>query len=192
MDNGLCSITFSLVSVCPMLQHNGQTADPFNHYAIAIRKFSAKGTKNRTEDETRQMQRIEWEAGLYLSPEGKPVIPADTVVAALQRSSRTDKLGQKFAAGVFCFEDSEIEYDGPKSLDAMWESGKFKDARGVVVSRKRIIRIRPRFNNWRADVVVHFNSMVVNESAVREAMVRAGRFVGFGDKRPAFGRFEVE
>lgn len=71
------------------------------------------------------------------------------------------------------------------------------DARPVVISatRGRIIRYRPRLDDWQATFLVQFDPDLITEAQLREVVDSAGSRVGLLDYRPAckgpFGRFMV-
>jgi hypothetical protein len=64
------------------------------------------------------------------------------------------------------------------------------DRRAVVVQRARIMRERPRFDNWGLSFVIETLDEQLPVSAIKEILDYAGK-VGLGDYRPRFGRFIV-
>ena len=71
-----------------MIMHNGQTCDPMNKFARAIKEISGK--RKKTDEDYAEMGRLEWIAGLYVNEEGKLIIPADVLDSALIRPGRVD------------------------------------------------------------------------------------------------------
>lgn len=71
------------------------------------------------------------------------------------------------------------------------------DARPVVVpsTKGRIVRFRPRFNEWSIDFNLEYDPALLMEVQVREIVDNSGKRVGLLDFRPAckgpFGRFVV-
>lgn len=65
------------------------------------------------------------------------------------------------------------------------------DKRWVVVNRARVLRYRPKFEEW----ALEFSISVLDEQypavVVRDVLDWAGKYVGIGDFRPRFGRFQV-
>jgi hypothetical protein len=55
----------------------------------------------------------------------------------------------------------------------------------------RVIRTRPIFREWSAELVVKFLPSLLNEKDVRSFLVTAGEQIGLLDWRPRFGRFSV-
>ena len=67
------------------------------------------------------------------------------------------------------------------------------DSRTVVIkaTKGRVVRIRPRFNDWSLDFTIVVNSNDLPIEVVKGALDDAGREGGIGDYRPRFGRFIV-
>lgn len=71
------------------------------------------------------------------------------------------------------------------------------DSRPVVVpaTRGRVLRHRPRFDQWVLEFEIQYDETMLKESEVRKIVDDAGQKCGVGDFRPAckgpFGRFMV-
>ncbi len=71
------------------------------------------------------------------------------------------------------------------------------DSRPVVIAatKGRIIRHRPRFDQWQVNFAIEYDTALLNESELREVIDNAGSRVGLLDFRPEkkgpFGRFMV-
>jgi hypothetical protein len=71
------------------------------------------------------------------------------------------------------------------------------DGRPVVIpaTKGRIVRFRPRFDNWSISFTILYDSELLKESEMREVVDNAGSRVGLLDFRPErkgpFGRFIV-
>jgi hypothetical protein len=67
------------------------------------------------------------------------------------------------------------------------------DARPVRIKATggRIIRFRPRLDEWSVRFTVEYDETLMKESTIREIVDNAGKRVGVLDFRPAFGRFIV-
>jgi hypothetical protein len=67
------------------------------------------------------------------------------------------------------------------------------DVRPVVVQGSRVLRARPRFDEWALEFeIANFNPGSLKEETIFEILAGAGRFHGLGDFRPEFGLFKVE
>jgi hypothetical protein len=67
------------------------------------------------------------------------------------------------------------------------------DSRPVVIpsTRGRIMRHRPRLNDWHAEFTLEIDDEVMDSDTVHQLLGEGGKRQGVGDNRPAFGRFHV-
>ena len=169
--------------------HCGQTADPLNKFAKALKQISSKRTK--TDADYEEMARIEFMAGLYMGKDG-PIVPANVIDSMLIGAAKKSKEGPLAKSGVFCAEHASLQYVGPRTADELWADENFRFSALVRVSTARIARMRPRFNEWSAVVTLNVEESVVNPSRVDDWMAVAGTIIGIGDWRPQHGRFEAK
>lgn len=179
-------VTYKLTSSAPLLMHNGQTADPLNRWAKAIKQVSSKRIK--TDADYEEMARLEFLAGLYMSESG-PVLPPNMIDSMLVFAAKKSKEGQIAKGGVFCLNAASLEYVGPRTANELWESDDFRFSAIVRVGTSRVARTRPIFKEWSASVRLHVESTVVNIARIDEWMRIAGTQIGLGDWRPQYGRF---
>lgn len=183
------TVSYKLTSACPMIVHNGQTADPLNKLAKALKQVSSKRVK--TDADYEEMARIEFAAGLYMGKDG-PIIPAANIDAMLINGAKKTKEGVAAKSGVFTVNHAVMEYDGPRTVEELWADDRFRFSAIVRVGQARVARMRPIFNEWSAVVQLNVEDSVVNPARVHEWLVTAGSVVGLGDWRPQHGRFDVE
>ncbi|MHA2068823.1 MAG: hypothetical protein ACXABY_31055 [Candidatus Thorarchaeota archaeon] len=131
----------------------------------------------------------------------EPCLPGYVFEAALigkGGAARKERMGKEAAIGVWVTENFPLLYEGPRDPHEMWrifaedEDGTFVDQSLVRVGPSRIMRTRPRFHNWAADIILEFDDEFVDLDTVKRWVEVAGRQVGLCDWRPKFGRFEVE
>lgn len=175
-----------IVGIAPMIMHNGQTADPLNKYAKLMKEISGKRTK--TEADYAEMAKIEFIASLYMSADG-PVISSRLLEANITNGARKSKLGKLTQAGVIVERHSSLEYDGPRDAYALLEDENFRLAVPVRIGQQKVIRTRPIFNEWAADIEIKYLDDVINERDLLTALRNAGSFSGLGDWRPRYGRY---
>lgn len=179
-----------------LLMHNGQLADPSNEFAKRIKKVTSIRADDRTAEDSLELKRAEWMGGLNLTKDGEPCIRSDQVEAALIKAAKKKRQGEAFSAGVYCFDDSPLvlrPFAGRQvDLDELFQMGTYVDTRGVVVTRKRILRTRPVFPEWSALIPVNFMPSVIDGKKVVEAMEVVSTKIGIGDRRPRYGRFEIK
>lgn len=183
------TLRYTLTSSAPLLMHNGQTANPLNRFAQELKKVSGK--RNKTDADHMRMAEIEFMAGLYMGEDG-PVIPAYVVDSMLVGAAKKSKEGPLAKSSVFCLEHARLEYDGPRTADALWEDERFRHVALVRVGTARIARTRPVFNEWACTVAISVETGLVNPGRVDEWMLVAGTQIGIGDWRPQHGRFTVK
>lgn len=184
------TIEVKVKGVCPMLQHNGQMADPLNPITKEMKKVSSK--RKKTDEDFADMAKIEWTGGLYLDEKGRVGVPGECIEAMFLAAAKSLRLGKQAQCGILSDGFWLLEYDGPKNVEALWADGRFRDMRGVRIQRNRIIRCRPIFRNWGLTFKVSYEPTQIDKAQVLEIVQIAGRTVGIGDYRPKYGRFEIE
>ena len=184
------TLKFRLTSESPLLMHSGQLADPMNGFTKALKKVSGKRMK--TEADFEELARIEYLGGLYVGADGEPIIPADAIEAMLVEAFKKSKQGKTAKAGVYVTKDAKLQYTGPKTPDTLWSDPKHRFVKAVRVGTAKVMRTRPIFPEWSAEIEVHYLDDVIDKSAVADAVNVAGRLVGLLEWRPKFGRFDAK
>jgi hypothetical protein len=179
--------SYQITGVKPLLMHNDQLADPFNEFTQKIKSLS-KG-RNKSDDTLKELARLEWFGGLYVS-DGKPCIPGEIMEAVMANAAKEIKKGKKALGAIECPDNFPLEYDGPKDPEKLWGDQNFRLSTLAVVDRKRILRTRPRFNSWKANIKIYYDATVFNDSEIDQLIEIAGQ-KGLMDWRPKFGQFEV-
>jgi hypothetical protein len=183
------TVRLKLTGTRPLLMHNGQLADPTNTHTKEIKTITSK--RGKTEADFEELRKLEWLGSLYLDEHGRPCITEDMILGALISGARKTKKGKQAESAVLCEAPSyAINHAGPSDLLEMFEAGKFCDYRGVVIGQSRVMRARPRFDVWSAEVALCVDEETINVGEVLDAMSTAGRLIGMGDFRPRFGRFD--
>jgi hypothetical protein len=149
--------------------------------------------RKKTDEHHLQLQELEFLAGLYLDGQRRVIIPSEVIESCLVEGAKKAKLGKAFKAAVSVMEDSLLDYNGPKTPEALWaEAETFADVRGVRVGGSRIMRTRPIFRQWSLAFTVTWDDEQINAEQLRKAVEDAGAQVGLCDYRPKFGRFQLE
>ena len=78
-------VSYKLTSDCPMIVHNGQTADPLNRFAKELKQVTGK--RKKVDSDYEELARIEFYAGLYMGKDG-PIIPATNIDGIAGRAHR--------------------------------------------------------------------------------------------------------
>lgn len=186
----LQEISVSIVGVAPLIMHNGQTCDPLNKFAKAMKEITGK--RKKTEEDHGELSRIEWMAGLYVNDLQRLILPSDVLDASIVEGAKKSKLGKQFKSAVFVPYDAELDI-GKKSytIEDLWKDENHRDIRGVRVGTSRVMRTRPIFRKWAATFAVQFDDEQVNLADVQRAIRDCGVQVGLCDYRPKYGRFEM-
>lgn len=175
--------------IAPLLMHNGLLADPTNPFTMASKPVQAKKSK-MTEEDRAFIDRNSWMGGLYVKDD-KVIIPGLVLDSVIMYGARKTRNGKDVQCGVSVYDDPILEFpDKNKSLDWLYDSGKYIDRRMVAVQKARVARVRPRFNEWSLSFTVHFDNEVIDGKQLIAFIDAAGSFVGLGDFRPRFGRFK--
>ncbi|UCD07260.1 MAG: hypothetical protein JSW41_05560 [Candidatus Aenigmatarchaeota archaeon] len=65
------------------------------------------------------------------------------------------------------------------------------DSRPVVIQRARVVRYRPRLDEWKLKFKIQVRDDQLPKEVLKEILEYAGNNVGIGDYRPRFGTFMV-
>ena len=183
------TLSFKIQGVCPILFHNGQTADPLNEWTKQIKTISGK--RKKTDADHEKMAELEWMAALYVSG-GKVSVASNMLHGMLIEGAKKEKKGPLAKSGIWFTEDFfPLIYEGPTDIKELWQDPNFRLTAGVRVQTSRIMRTRPKFDKWNLEFSCDTDDAQINEADVRGILETAGRSVGLGDWRPRYGRFLV-
>lgn len=195
----LNELKLRLIGTADLIQHNVQLANPLSE---ASRRLSAiSHRRNKTDSDLAELARAEWEGGMYYDSKIGPYIPCDMIFASLIIGAKKTKRGKDISVGVILTSLNgdaaavPLKYDGPRTLDGMWGNGNssFVYTKVVRVQANRIIRTRPIFPaGWTADVQIRFMPQIFNVDDLLATFSDAGLYGGLGERRPMYGRYEVE
>lgn len=194
-------IKLKLKGTVPLMMHNNQAVDPLNMYHKTMKPLSAK--RNKTEADLMFLGRIEWEAGLYISPEGKICIPGRNIEKCFILGARKSKNGKKFEEGVYIDDNyCQLQFEGNTAITITSKEipcddlnplyiPEHIDRRAVAVQRNTIIRTRPIFEQWALTCTVLYDENVINKQTLLDCITVAGLYIGLCEMRPRLGRFEI-
>lgn len=203
----ICKLKVTINGAADLINHNGQTADPRNEFAKQMKAISGK--RKKTDADLDQLARIEWFAGLYVGrikdddkETARLTLPGHVIEAALVGGAKKSKRGVQAKSGLFVTDAGTLDFPGspssalPKAdlqtwLDNLFEQGENTLTVGVKVGQAKVMRTRPKFEDWSSSFVAEFDDAVLTLGDVKEIMDDAGRLVGVGDWRPKYGRFTV-
>jgi hypothetical protein len=182
------SLKLKIVGVCPLLMHNGRLADPSYNFSQAMSPIRAK--RKKTEADLEELAHLEYLGSLYLYNQN-PCIPGEVLESTLINGAKKLRIGPQAKSGILCDGMYELEYDGPKNAHELWNDLRFRLTVGVRVQQNRIMRTRPKFNEWATNIEVKYLPDIISERQIREIVEIAGRSVGLCDWRPRYGRFKI-
>lgn len=181
---------FQLISEAPLIMHNGDLANPLNPLVQQMKKLSGK--RNKTPADLEQLAKHEFIGSLYISEDLGIVLPAEVIESCLNGGARKFKEGMLAKSGMYISNNAKLIFDGAQEPEAMWIDGRFTFQKMVVIQRNRVLRTRPLFETWSANVEVNYEPSIVDLSSIEKWFVPAGQIVGLCDWRPRYGRFEAE
>lgn len=179
-----------LTGTAPLMMHNERLANPKDPHTRALKALTS--VKKKTDETLDEIQKVEWVGGLY-EKDGVVVLPAANVLAALKNGAQKLKRGKDISSSVFSTEAFyPLNYSGPKDLDKLYADGRFNDYRSVGVNRARVMRSRPVFPQWSAQIDFDFDHDVIDADTIAQALAIAGKQIGVCEHRPQYGRFSLE
>ncbi len=183
------NLQFHIRGVGPILSHNGNLARYDNPWSQAIKVISAK--RKKVDADHVEMGRLEFHGGLYLGDNG-PIIPAEATEACLIAGAKKFKEGMLAKSGMVVTQHADLIYDGPRDPDELWEDKRFVFQALVRVGMAKVLRTRPIFRDWSADVVIEHEDSIASKDRIEEWIHTAGAQAGLLEWRPRYGRFVVE
>lgn len=133
----------------------------------------------------------EAELSLYKLPDGTIYQPAEHIESALRQAAKDFRITGKRSRSYSVLVQAQVEVE-PRQIphkNQNWVT----DARSVVMpsTRGRIMRYRPRFDEWELDFKLIVNDDQIPTEVIKEILNHAGNHEGIGDYRPKYGRFTV-
>lgn len=175
----------------------GTTALLHHKFSDAAQEEATNGTRASAVG-NRGTPREQAEMVLHTGVKGKPMIPADALFQCIIAAGTFFKMGkgkvstQKSSIIPACLEIREIEL--PIKFEKPWEV----DRRAVRIPATggRIIRYRPRFDDWQVTAIMILDESMMKADFLREIVDAAGNRIGLLDYRPAcrgpFGKFRID
>ena len=186
------TVEFKITGAAPLLMHAATLVDPLSPKTVAHKKLTSK--RQKTDTDHVAIARSEYIAGCYYDPEIGVYMPVANIRRSLIGGARLFKLGKQIERGIIFTETTgfPLEYKGPKTPEELWEGGKNVDARPVVVARAKLMRYRPRFNEWGVSGSFMMDTSQIGVDDLVKCFEAAGAYCGLGNYLPLFGRFNVD
>lgn len=183
-------LTVKITSLGPMLMHAATTANPLHPGTKAHKMLTSK--RKKTDEDQLAIAKSEWLLSLYHDDQLGLFIPGLNLESCVYEAAKLRKLGKTAKRALLVKEDQvKIDYRGPRDPESMYADPAFVDVRAVKVGAAKIMRYRPRLNDWSATFSIVFNPEQIDRSDVVNILNDAGSLVGLGDFRPRFGKFSA-
>lgn len=183
--------TLTLTSNRPLIMHNVRLADPSDPIVKQMKKLSSK--RKKTDEDQEDIAHLEFLGGLYHDADAGPYLPGENVQRCLLDAARINRLGKQVERGVFIDSDiNPIAYKGPREPEELWQDANFRNRAAVRVGTSRVMRCRPMFQQWTAQVHGLLDTAILSLDDLTTIAANAGAMVGIGDRRPRFGRFSAQ
>lgn len=154
---------------------------------MVIERESEKAKKRGREELT---PTEEAERCLYKDNNGEIYVPSLSLLAAM-RAAGVNRLvpgkGKKTYKN-YIFSGVRVEPDNIPLQTPGWKP----DLKPVTINRARIIRSRPRFDDWVLEFEMQIVDPIITKADLKEILNEAGKYNGLCDFRPLYGLFEVE
>ena len=187
------TLRFKVVGTQPLMLNNNQTVNPFNHYAKKLKEFTSK--RKKTEEDMLALYGLQFESSLYLASDGKTyIIPADHFWKSICTAAKEVKLGKKFEQSFQIFDDCVLDFPEKNlSPSELYEDSSHVDIRvGTIMGQRKVPVRRAIFNEWKTEVVCHFDETQIDEKDVIKIFEIAGLRYGVGTYRKKFGKFTIK
>lgn len=176
--------------ISPLIMHSCQCVNPLHPIARELKKYTSK--KNKTEDDLLKISDLEWEAGAYWKDDIGLYMPAENVEATIQNGAKAYKKGKDIEKYVNVT-DLYIPFNYGENLtkEELIQNYEYRDTRIMTVMRNKVMRTRPRFDQWNITFNLLYNEEKIDIETILSAMEYAGNYVGLCDSRPKYGKFVV-
>jgi hypothetical protein len=179
-----------ITGTSPLMMHRDTLANPLAPETRAHKELTSK--RKKLEDDHIAIARSEFLAGCYWNKRDGLHIPGVCFDASFLAGAKLSKLGTHWKRGALVLENAvRLLHDGPATPEELWESASNRDVRAVKVGQAKLMRYRPIFLEWAAELTLSINPEVLDIGEAKKAVSDAGALIGVCEYRPRFGRFEV-
>lgn len=172
----------------PLIMHSCQCVNPLHPIAKELKKYTS--LKKKTEEDLLKISDLEWEAGAYWKDGLGLYIPSENVEATIINGAKAFKKGTDITK--YCnITDLYIPFQYGENLtkEQLVKNYEYRDTRVMTVMRARILRTRPRFDQWNITFNLMYDETKIDVGTIQNAVEYAGKYVGLCDSRPKYGKF---
>jgi hypothetical protein len=190
--------TLTASGIGGLLLNNPQCVDRFNSFARRMKAINDKKTR-RTDDDYLELRDLEVASKLYFDDAAAGVyVPGTWVIESIAGSAfGVAKLSRDKTRGSLFVQTMKIplKYAGMELVKApadIIKNPKFVHTMALPQGQVRVVKCFPIFHNWSFEVNVEFDDSIMDFGMLSRIAEYSGKYVGYGDLRPTFGRAKVE
>lgn len=174
--------------ISPLIMHSCQCVNPLHPISKELKKYTSK--RKKTDEDLVKISDLEWESGAYWKDDIGLYIPAENVEATLKNGAKANKQGKEIEKYVNVT-DLYIPFFYGENLtkEELIQNYEYRDTRIMTVQRSKVLRTRPRFDQWNITFNLMYNEEKIDIETIINAMEYAGQYVGLCDSRPKYGKF---
>lgn len=175
----------------PLIMHSCQCVNPLHPISVELKKYTSK--KKKTEDDLKKISDLEWEAGAYWKEGLGLYIPAENVRATLVNGAKEIRKGTDIQKYVDIL-DLYIPFNYGENLtkQELIDSYEYRDTRPMTVNRAKVMRTRPRFDQWDITFKMRYDETKIDLDVIMMSLKNAGSYIGLCDSNKyGYGRFVV-
>jgi hypothetical protein len=190
------TIKISVTGLNPLLLSNPQTVAHDNSFKREISKITAK--RKKTDDDYAKLADLEVASKLYWDDKLGVYVPARWVLASIAKHSHALVKVSKanIRGGVFVTENKlKLHYRDQKAVKEMDDivlNGTFRHNMILPQGQVRVAKAAPIFSDWSFGCELEFDPKIIDRQDLLRVLVHSGKFGGYGDFRPTFGRAIVK
>lgn len=176
--------------VTPLLMHSCKCVNPLHPISKELKKYTSKKTK--TDEDLEIISNLEWEANAYWKDRIGLYIPAENIEATIRDGAKANKKGTditKFTQVTDLY--VPLNYGENLTKEELIADLQYRDVRAMTIMRNKVLRTRPRFNNWQIEFKLNYFEEKIDISVLLNSMEFAGQHVGLCDSRPRYGKFSA-
>ena len=175
----------------PLIMHSCQCVNPLHPISVELKKYTSK--KKKTEDDLKKISDLEWESGAYWKEGLGLYIPAENVRATLVNGAKEIRKGTDIQKYVDIL-DLYIPFNYGENLtkQELIDSYEYRDTRPMTVNRAKVMRTRPRFDQWNITFKMRYDETKIDLDVIMMSLKNAGNYIGLCDSNKyGYGRFVV-
>lgn len=185
------TLKLKIVGTSPLMMHSDRLANPLLAESKAHKALTSK--RKKVDEDHLAIAKSEFISGCYWHADEGFFIPGANLDATFLGGAKLQKLGVHWKRGALVLEQRvKLLHDGPNTPEKLWADPRFIDCRGVKIGQSKLMRYRPLFLTWAAELTVALNPDVLDLGEAKKAIDDAGKLIGTCEFRPRFGRFTVQ